>query len=90
MSFPLWYILVPYAAILFFGALFVFFNVFHLLRYGIETGKTYALIALYIFSFILIVGVSALMLSAFTWNAEIAPLEFIPFIHSDKASTFGL
>jgi len=89
MIFPLWYILVPYAAILLFGLLFLFFNVFHLLRYGIENGKTTALIAVYICSFLLVVGGSLLFLTSFTWNQDVDMLELLPF-NSENTKTFGV
>lgn len=89
MTFPLWYILVPYSAVVFFAAIFLFFNVFHLYRYGIEAGKTYGLVATYTISFLVILGLSAGLLLTYDWNYEVAPEALLPF--SDEATrNYGL
>ncbi len=89
MTFPLWYILVPYAAILLFGLLFLFFNLFHLLRYGIESGKTLALMGVYVVSFLLVAGASLFFLSSFNWRQEVDPLQLLPF-NPENTKTFGV
>lgn len=89
MTFPIWYILVPWSAILFFAALFLFFNVFHLLRYGIEPGKTYSIIGAYLGSFALILLGSAVLFLQFDWKYEVSPSDLLP-INSEATSTFGL
>ena len=78
MTFPLWYVLIPFAVIVLFAALFLFFNVFHLMRYGIGSG-TYVIIVVYILGFVGILGISLFLLSAFPWGSEVNPIELLPF-----------
>jgi hypothetical protein len=89
MTFPLWYLLVPYIAVVAFAALFLFFNVFHMWRYGIEAGKTWGLISVYVGSFIVLIGFSVLLLLPVDWEKEVSPLELLP-LRSGVTSDYGL
>lgn len=58
MSFPLFYLLIPYLLILLFFLIFSFFNLYHLFRYGLVNFTTIFMGFLYIAvaSFILFVS----------------------------------
>jgi hypothetical protein len=90
MEIPLWIILIPLGIIVALTALFLFFNVFHLWRYGIVHHGATALIAAYMvsYAFIFIIGLSTL--SAVPWTRTVSISDLLPFSSTPSSSTFGL
>lgn len=89
MTFPLWYILLPYAAVLLVAALFLFFNLFHLMRYGLEANKTYALMGLYVASFCVVLGLTAFLFSSFDWTSNVSLSDIVP-VNTSSSHNYGL
>lgn len=74
--FPLLYLLYFYAAFALFALLFLFFNVYHMAHFGLQTGKTYFFILLYLGSFMTALIISLLFLVQIDWsqNVELSTL----------------
>jgi len=89
MEIPLWIILVPLGVIVALAALFLFFNVFHLARYGVVGRGATALIAVYVISFACILFLGAGVLADVDWT-ETAPLSAIVPFTGKSSSSFGL
>lgn len=89
MEIPLWIILVPLGVIVALAALFLFFNVFHLARYGVVGRGAAALIVVYIVSFGFVLFLGAGILVEIDWT-ETAPLSSILPFTRGSSSTFGL
>ncbi len=89
MEIPLWIILVPLGGVIALAALFLFFNIFHLARYGIVGRGASALIAVYIlsFTFVLTLGIGVLL--DVTWSNTVPLSSIIPFT-GGSSSPFGL
>ncbi len=71
MSFPLWYLLIPYALFLAVTVVFLFINIFHIARFGLQALKTTLVLGLYIISFLSVLAFTSLMLADFDWSAQI-------------------
>ena len=71
MTFPIIYLLYIYAFFGLFGMLFLFFNVFHLAKFGLENIKTYFIILIYLGIFIGLIAASLIVLSTVDWSREI-------------------
>lgn len=89
MSFPLWYILVPFAAIVLFSGLFLLFNLFDMGKYGVASGSTRFILYLYIAGFLVILALSIMSFTAIDWNAELNPSSLIPGFGANS-NTYGL
>lgn len=87
-SLPFALLLLPYGVILLVAVLFLFFNVFHLWRYGIEGLGTRLLILTYLGLFVLTVGGTLLALGGYTWTGTFSLLDLLP--SSQGISSFGL
>ena len=85
---PFAVLLAPYLLVLAVAAIFLFFNVFHLWRYGVDGPGTSLLIAVYIGLFIVIVGGTWVSLSGFAWTGTFSLADFLP--RSPGISSFGL
>lgn len=90
MEIPLWILLVPLALIIACTGLFLFFNIFHLARYGIVGRGAAALIVVYLvsYAFVLVLGLSAL--SEVDWMRTVSASSIIPFLRHASSSSFGL
>lgn len=69
--FPLWYLLAPYVLIVAIAGLFVFFNVYHVAKFGLQSGLSLLVIAGYTLSFLAVVTISFGLLSTFDWSSTI-------------------
>lgn len=78
LSFPLWYLLVPFGLVLLAAVVFFFFNVFHIRRYGIRSGATSLLLLAYLASFSVLIGGIALIVSSYEWQEEVATEDLLP------------
>lgn len=89
MDIPLWILLVPFAFIVAFTALFLFFNIFHLARYGVVGRGAIGLILVYIVSylFVFVLGMTALL--DVPWTQTVALRDILPFTIG-SSSSFGL
>ena len=89
MEIPLWIILLPLGVIVALAALFLFFNVFHLARYGIVGRGAVALILVYIVSFGFILFLGAGVLVEIDWTETVPISSILPFT-GGSSSSFGL
>ena len=89
MEIPLWIILLPLGMIVALAALFLFFNIFHLARYGIVGRGAVALILVYIVSFSFISFLGAVMLIEIDWTQTVPLSSILPFA-GGSSSSFGL
>lgn len=89
MEIPLWIILVPLGVIVALAALFLFFNVFHLARYGIVGRGAVAMILVYIVSFGFILFLGAGVLVEIDWTETVPISSILPFT-GGSSSSFGL
>jgi hypothetical protein len=78
MGFPMWYLLVPFAFVLFCAALFLFFNVYHIAKFGIESPGTYTLIAVYLGGFFVLTIITAVLFARYDWGQEVTPGDILP------------
>lgn len=86
-TFPLVILLVPYALMLVIALLFLFFNVYHLWKYGVEGKGTTLLIVMYLVLFAAVVGGTWSALQGFSWNDRISFADILP---SFSSSSLGL
>lgn len=89
MDIPLWILLVPIAFVVAFTVLFLFFNVFHLARYGVVGRGAVGLILVYVVSycFVLVLGTTALL--DVSWSRTVNVRDVLPFTGGGTTS-FGL
>ncbi len=85
---PFIVLLIPYFFVVGVAALFLFFNVFHLWRYGVEGMGTTFLIITYVCLFALILGGTWLALSGFVWGDTFSLINLFPSTSGN--SSFGL
>lgn len=88
-AFSLWYLLIPYALVLLGGSLFMFFNLYHVAKFGLQSFQTTMLLTMYLLSYLIVLGISAALISSFDWSAQVPFLEIFPFATGSSA-TFGL
>ena len=81
-------LLIPYFLVAGVAALFLFFNVFHLWRYGVEGMGTTLLIVTYICLFAVTLGGTWLALSGFVWADTFSLINLLPTTSGN--SSFGL
>ncbi len=89
MEIPLWIILLPLGVIVALAVLFLFFNIFHLARYGIIGRGASAMIVVYIVSFSFVLFLGAGLLLEIDWTETIPLSSIIPFT-GGSSSSFGL
>ncbi len=85
---PVFALFVPYFLVLFLSGLFLFFNVFHLWRYGVEGIGTALLLFAYISLFFLIAGGSWVLLSGYALDGTFALTDLLPSFSG--VNSFGL
>jgi hypothetical protein len=86
---PLIILLIPYLLTLLLASVFLFFNVFHLWRYGVEGVGTSLLIVTYIGLFALTLGGTLLALGGFAWFGTFSLADLLPS-SENSISSFGL
>lgn len=89
MEIPLWIILLPLGVIVALAALFLFFNIFHLARYGIVGRGAVAMIIVYIVSFSFVLFLGAGVLVDIDWTETVPTSSILPFT-GGSSSSFGL
>ena len=81
-------LLIPYFLLAGIASVFLFFNVFHLWRYGVEGTGTTFLIVTYIGLFAVILGGTWFALQGFVWADTFSLTDMLPA--QSKNSLFGL
>lgn len=79
MTFPLWYILVPYALIVFGTGISLFFNVYHVAKFNVQSLGTTLLLGCYVVLYAAILIASLAALSGFYWQREVTLGDVFPF-----------
>ena len=69
ISFPVGILLIIFIAYMVFYVAYSFFNIYHLVRYGIYGFGLYLIVTVFTGGTILLVGASTLMLINFDWSA---------------------
>lgn len=79
MDIPLAVFLIPYLLIVLIAGIFLFFNLFHLARYGVEGAGTWGLMAVYSLIYVVLVGfTSTLLLSGVDWQQSFGVADLVP------------
>lgn len=89
MIFPLWYLLVPYALAMLGTGIFMFFNVYHVAKFGVQSLGTTALVLAYFLGYIFVLALSAWLINGYDWSAGVALTDIFPFA-GGNSSGFGL
>jgi hypothetical protein len=89
MPFPVAYFLIPFVILVLIAGLFLFFNVYHVLKFGIESTGTYTIVIIYVIGFALLLLISMLLLSGYNWNQQIDPVAIL-HLNNSPANNFGL
>lgn len=87
-TFPLYYLLIPFALVLLFSFIFFFFNIFHIRRYGVRHTNTTFLLFLYFSAYCITVGAIMLYLATIDWSQEFTLNEILPFSSSSNINGF--
>lgn len=89
MEIPLWILLIPFTIIIACTAVFLFFNIFHLKRYGISGHGATPLIFLYLASYAAILITGMFVLESINWQQKVHLTDIVPFVGKGTPS-FGL
>lgn len=91
MTFPLWYLLIPYALIVFGTGLFLFFNLYHVGKFSVKSLGTTLLLGSYLVSYVAVLIVSLTVLAGYDWQREVSVGDVFPFAgESVGNANFGL
>ena len=71
ISFPITYLLIPYGLFLAIFMVYSFFNIYHLMRYGIYNFRLYLISVIFLGGTLFILGSSALVLFGFDWSVSL-------------------
>ena len=77
MIIPLWIFLAIYGVFFLVCSLFVFFNFYHIARFGLQSTKTAIVLAIYTISFAIIVLVQINFLLTIDWTETVTFNQFI-------------
>ena len=88
-TFPLWYLLLPFAMVLFATSIFAFFNLYHVAKFGMQTFTTTLVLGAYLVSYLALVAFSGLLFSTMNWQQRISLPDILPY-SSGAASRYGL
>lgn len=80
MTFPLWYFLIPYAVVLLGTGIFMFFNIYHIAKFGIESFTTTVVLLFYVLMYLGVLVFSAALIGAYNWSATVALSDVLPFV----------
>lgn len=67
----MWYFLIPYILFAFLGLISLIVNVFHIAKFGLQSGKTSALLAGYILAYLFVCAFTAMIILSFEWKDKI-------------------
>lgn len=71
LEFPISYFLIPYAFFAFVFVIFSFFNIYHMLRYGIYNFSLYILSVVYLGGTVFFLGASIIIILSFNWSVPL-------------------
>ena len=77
MTFPIWYLLIPYAVFLFIACLFVLANIFHIVKFGLEGIKTAIVLFVYSVAFAGVLLLNAYAILNVDWEDDVTVDGFI-------------
>ena len=77
MIIPLMYFLIAYGIFVAIAGFFLFFNLYHILMFGLQGFKTLLVILLYLTTILLVAWLSYELILAYDWTGEILLNEFI-------------
>lgn len=80
MIFPMYYLLIIYGIIMCLAGLFILFNLYHILMFGLQCYKTAFITLLYIGSLVAIVWLSYMLIIQFDWTGDIVLNDLIQSI----------
>ena len=87
--FPLWYLLIPFSIVLLATTVYMFFNIYHIAKFGMQSFGTTVVLLLYFGGYLAVLGVVGVMVSNIDWHHTVTVIEILPFTGS-STSTFGL
>ncbi len=87
-SLPFLILLAPYLLILAVAVLFLFFNIYHLWQYGVDSMGTKLMILLYLGIFTITAGGTWIALRGFSWEDSFSLADILPYERG--ISSFGL
>lgn len=87
--FPLWYLLIPFAAILLATTIYMFFNIYHIAKFGMQSFGTTVVLLLYFGGYLAVLAVVGVMIGGIDWQHSVTIIDILPFT-SNSTSTFGL
>ncbi len=87
--FPLWYLLVPFAAVLLATTIYMFFNIYHIAKFGMQSFGTTVVLLLYFGGYLVVLAVVGIMIGNVDWHHTVTLLEILPF-SGGSTSTFGI
>lgn len=88
LSFPLWYLLIPLAFVFLATSIFLFFNVYHVAKFGLQSMVTRLVVVGYLASYLVVLVVAYGLLASFDWSSTISITDVIPL--SSDNTRFGL
>ncbi|MBU4314890.1 hypothetical protein KJ673_00620 [Patescibacteria group bacterium] len=71
MIFPIYYLLIAYGILMAMAGLFIIFNLYHILMFGLENFKTAFVVLLYLGATLGIAYMSYVLITQFDWSGEI-------------------
>lgn len=77
MIIPLTYFLIAYGILVAIASFFLFFNLYHILMFGLQGFKTLLIVILYLATILLVVWFSYELILAYDWTGEIYLHEII-------------
>ena len=86
-SFPIVYLLIPYALFIVVYFFFVLANLYHLKKFGLDSDKTKWIIVIYLTGTMLIFGLSLAFLSQFNWQTTVSFSDFFGDLNSTTFTT---
>lgn len=63
-----------------FAALFLFFNLYHVAKFGLECFSTYVILTTYTAAFVVVIGVAIYGLAFIDWSQTFESYEIFPFL----------
>lgn len=89
MTFPLWYLLVPYAFVVLSTGIFAFFNMYHVAKFGLQAVSTTFLLGVYTVAYAVVLIASLIVMNGYNWTAAASISDIFPFLGGVSAG-FGL
>lgn len=90
MAIPLIYLLYTYAFFALLGALFLFFNIYHISKFGLQAGKTYLVLLCYLVGYLAVLGGSFLFIVQIDWSAKVLLVDLIQVFFTPALDLFTI